>query len=157
MVVKKLKFSQEELPDVQLVGIHTALPDYRLAYFINKETEINFERQDDLPVYDEKMKILKNYSFFNYNDSDKRTSYYLISNDHETGKMVEQYTQANFFLMVSENRNPEDLKSLMSKLRKIPSVTFVFEAVVNKIKDMEGILHDLELHEINLSAKEKQA
>lgn len=157
MAVRKLKFIADDLPDIVLIGINTALPDYRLAYFINRDTGFHFEREDDLPVYSEKSKVLKEYSFFRYFDPDKRTSYYLFSNDHENGKMIEQYSQANFFLMISDNRNPEDSKNLQSQLRKITSVTFVFVAVLDKIKDLEGILHDLELHEINLSNKNKQA
>ncbi|MGE5318204.1 MAG: IPExxxVDY family protein [Chloroflexota bacterium] len=157
MAVKKLKFAQEDLPDIQLVGIHTSLRDYRLAYFINKETGLRFERHDDLPVYDERNKLVKDYSFFSYYDPDKRTSYYLFSNDHETGKMIDQYSQANFFLMISENRSNDDLKAIQSKLRKITTVNFVFEADINKIKDIEGILHDLELHLINRLVKIRQA
>lgn len=157
MAVRKLKLSSDDFPDIDLIGINTSLQDYRLAYFINKETALRLERLEDLPVYSEKSKDLRNYCLYSYFDPDKRVSYYLCSNDNEKGKMIDQYSQANYFLLVKGNRNDEEVKAIQSTVRKLPSVTFVFVAVINKIKDIDGILHDLEIHELSSSAKTKQA
>ena len=157
MAVRRLKLTADDFPDIDLIGINTSLQDYRLAYFINKETSLKLERLDDLPVYNEKQKDLRNYCLYSYFDPDRRVSYYLCSNDNEKGKMIEQYSQANYFLLVKGNRNDQDMKTIQSILRKLPSVTFVFVTVINKIRDIDGILYDLELHELSSAAKIKQA
>lgn len=157
MAVRKLKLIQEEWPDIDMIGINTSMQDYRLAYFINKETFVKLERLDDLPVYNEKLKELTRQCLYKYYDGDKRVTYYLISNDNSRGKMIDQYSQANFFLLIKGNKKAYDINTLQSVVRKLQNVTFVFVAVISKIKDINGIMQDLELHEINLNAKVKQA
>ena len=63
--------------------------------------------------------------------------------------MIDQYNQANYFLFIKGKSKPLSIKILQSIIRKIPSVTFVFEALNSKIKELEGIMEDLEIHELN--------
>ncbi len=149
MPVNKLKHTPDDFSEVTLIGITTSLKDYRLAYFINKETNLNLERLDDLPVFDEKSKQLNNFSFYRWYDDDQRVSYYIISNEHPNGRMISTFQQADYFLIVKGKTNDSNLKQLQSILRSIPSVTFVFNADINKIKELTGILYDLELHELS--------
>jgi hypothetical protein len=149
MVTRKLKLSAESETDIDIIGITTILADYRLAYFLNKEALFKLEKMDDLPVFYEKLKITREHSLFAWHDHDHRLSYYLICNDHSDGKMIDQFPQANYFLFIKGKHNPQDSKALQSQIRKIPSVSFVFAPVISKIKELEGILQDLEIHELN--------
>ncbi|HLN52805.1 MAG TPA: IPExxxVDY family protein [Lentimicrobium sp.] len=149
MVTKKYKLSAESDTEIDIIGITTGLNDYRLAYFLNKVASFNLQRLNDLPVFNEKLKVLRDYSLFTWTDDDHRLMYYLISNDHNDGKMIEQYSQANYFLFIKGKHKAQDSKSLQSLIRKIPSVTFVFVPEILKIKELSGILQDLELHELN--------
>lgn len=154
MVTKKYKLSQESETDIDLIGITTGLNDYRLAYFLNKEASFKLEKLNDLPVFNERIKVLREHSLYAWKDLDHRLNYYLISNDHPDGKMIEQYNQANYFLLIKGKHNAQDSKLLQSLIRKIPSVTFVFVPVISKIKELDGILQDLEIHELNQTNKD---
>lgn len=156
MAVKKLKLSPESFPDIEIIGISADLSDYRLAYFINKETTLQLERLDDLPVYSEKLKVTRNFCLYSFTDSDRRIDYFLIKNDHPNGKMIEQYSQANYFLLTKGVLSGDGNKPLQTILRKIVSVTFVFVPDINKIKELDGILHDLEIHVMGQSSKIKK-
>lgn len=153
MVVRKLKLMPDEFPDITIIGINSTLQEYRLAYFINKETGLRFERFDDLPVYTEKLKGFRHYSYYSCYDPDQRLNYYLVGNDSSSGKMIEQYSQANYFIMIKGKKSENEVKGLLSTLRKILTVTFVFVPVLAKIKELDGILQDLELHELDQRAK----
>ncbi len=156
MAVKKLKLSPDGIPDIGLIGISTDLSDHRLAYFINKETQLRLERLDDLPVFNEKMKVMRDHCLYHWADIDRRIDYYMIKNDHPGGKMIDQYAQANYFLFIKGVLNGEVTKPLQAILRKIISVTFVFVPDINKIKELDGILQDLEIHVIGQSSMMKQ-
>lgn len=156
MAVKKLKLSPDGFPDIGLIGIHTDLSDHRLAYFINKETILQLERLDDLPVFNERAKVIRDYCLYHWADVDRRMDFYLIKNSHQEGKMIEQYAQANYFLLIKGVLNGEVTKPLQGILRKIISVTFVFVPDINKIKELDGILQDLEIHVISQSTRLKQ-
>lgn len=155
MVVRKLKLIPDDLPDITIIGINSTLQEYRLAYFINKETGLKFERFDDLPVFNEKLKGIRTYSYYSCYDPDQRLNYYLVGNDSPSGKLIEQYSQANYFLMIKGKKSDNDIKNLLSTLRKILTVTFVFVTVITKIKELEGILQDLELHEMEQQSRMK--
>ncbi len=148
MPVNKLKHTPEDFPEITLVGITTTLEDYRMAYFINKETPIKLERLDDLPVFDEKLKDTVGFTLYSWHDEDQRLGYYLISNEHEQGKLISLYPHANYFLLIKGRRNDVKSKNLLTSLRKLPLVSFVFMADIAKIKELNGILYDLELHEL---------
>ncbi len=154
MAVKKLKISSEQVPDVEIIGITTTLHDYRLAFFLNKEAGLQLHKLDDLPVFNEKTKESREQSLFTWTDSDQRIVYYLIGNDHPDGKMIDQYGQANYFLFIKGTSKPQSIKLLASLIRKIPSVTFVFEAIPSKIKELDGIMEDLEIHELSQAGKQ---
>lgn len=149
MAVNKLKHTSDDFPEITLVGITTTLEDYRMAFFINKETPIKLERLDNLPVFDEKLKDLIAFTLYLWHDDDQRLSYYLISNEHEQGKLISLYPHANYFLLIKGRRNDVNSKNLLSTLRKLPLVSFVFLADISKIKELNGILYDLELHELS--------
>lgn len=154
MVKRKLLSLTQQTPDLQLIGINTDLSDYRLAHFINRDLSIKLERLDNLPVFCERSKSLRQYSLFESQDIDRRVSYYLIGNNNPSGKMIDQYTQADYFLMIKGKLDEEYNKALLSSLRQITSVTFVFITVLNKIKELDGILQDLELHQLSLNLKQ---
>ncbi|MGE5383818.1 MAG: IPExxxVDY family protein [Omnitrophica WOR_2 bacterium] len=157
MLVRKLKLIPDDFPNVKLIGINTSLKDYRLAYFINKETGLKFERYDDLPIFDEKFKALRSFSFYSCYDPDQRVHYYLYGNDCQSGKMIEQYSQANYFLLIKGKKSDNDIKTLLGILRKINLVTFVFIPVIAKIKELDGIMQDIELHELSQYQRMSQA
>lgn len=152
MAIKKLISLSGTYPNVHLIGINTGMQDYRLAYFINKITSLKLERLDNLPVFNEKLKVIRNFCLYSYYDVSRRMSYYLIGNNHIQGKMIEQYSQADFFLLLMGQQDIEKNRELLTMLRQINSVTFVFVPVINKIKELDGIMQDLELHILNLSS-----
>lgn len=153
MIKRKLISHTQQAPDLQLIGINTDLADYKLAYFINRDISIKLERLDNLPVFCEKSKNVKLYPFFESHDHDRRVSYYLIGNNLPSGKMIDQYSQADYFLLIKGKLDEETNKKILSCLRQMNSVTFVFVAVLNKIKELDGILQDLELHLLSLNLK----
>ena len=80
-VPKIHSFDFEYDHDYTLIGIHTALEDYRLAYFLNKNLDLYLQRfKDDLDF----PSLNCRFSLFNCEDEVKFTSWYLIANRHVT-------------------------------------------------------------------------
>ncbi len=60
--------------------------------------------------------------------------------------MIPVYKQADFFLMVRGQFEPENITSLTQNIRKISGVQLVFTIDLLKVKNLEGIMTDIELH-----------
>lgn len=157
MAVKKIKFPPENSDNVNLIGIKGDLNDYRLAYFLNKILFVDLQRLDNLPIYNDKSKSMRYLSFYSYYDSDQRVFFYLISNDSNNEKIVPEYPQADFFLILVGKIKQENFKNIQSQIRTIPTVTFVFVPDTSRIKDLNGIMQDIELHELEQVSQNKQA
>jgi hypothetical protein len=62
------------------VGIVSALPDYRLAYFFNRQFETDFTRADDDFIKKNKAKEPCLFALFEHVDHDNKINWYLIQN-----------------------------------------------------------------------------
>jgi hypothetical protein len=146
MAKKKLISEPGSYPGLNIIGIVSPLRDYRLAYFINRDSHLALARIDDLPVFAEKDSITVPYPLFSNYDANLRIHHYLIGNNHLSGKLCPEFKLADFFLFLHghyETNIPEDL---VSSIKGISGVQLVLKVDPAKIKNLEGIMTDLELH-----------
>lgn len=128
---KHLTFDFEYEHDYTLIGIHTTLEDYRVAYFLNQSLNIHLKRnKDDLDFESKNC----SFSFYEYKNKKTLNSWYLISNkyvqtqnvDQGMNNLFSQETQIqflipeknriDFFLKISEQNNTEFIQKILSKI-----------------------------------------
>ncbi len=146
MAKKKLISEPGSYSGLNIIGIISPLRDYRLAYFINRDSHLILCRKDDLPVFIEKDGRTLLYPLFTNYDANLRINHYLIGNNHPNGKMCPDFKQADFFLFLHghyESNIPDDL---LNSIKGISGVQMVIKVDPSKIKNLEGIMTDLELH-----------
>lgn len=143
---RKLVSEPASFPDLTIIGISSQLKDYRLAFHINRESDLSLVKNSDLPVFDEKDEKLIEYPIFSFYEAERRMNYYLIGNNSSTNKMISAYKQADFIFMLKGQPDKEKMLALISVFRKINGIQLVFPLDNEKIKNLEGIMSDLELH-----------
>ncbi len=148
---RKLISEPASFPDLTLIGITSQLKDYRLAFHINRESGLSLGKQDDLPVFSEKDEAIVEFPLFSYFETERRLYYYLIGNNNSSLKMVSVYKQADFLMVLKGLPDSERTPALMSVIRKINGVQMVFILENDRIKNLEGIMTDLELHMVGKS------
>jgi len=146
MARKKLISEPSSFPYLRIVGISSPLRDYRLAYFINRNAGLSLCRFDDLPVFNEKDGVLYDYSLYSCYQSDQRLHYHLIGNNHPAAKLITLYKHADYFLFVASQPDEDKLDNIIASVKSIPGVQLVFRVNNDTIKNLEGIMSDLELH-----------
>ena len=146
MARRKLISKPSTYPDLAIIGINSQLKDYRLAFYLNKDTDLSLNRLNDLPVYAEKEDLLPEYPLFYCHRPNQRAHFYLLGNNHVAAKIIPVYKQADFLLMVCGQFEPENITDLTQNIRKINGVQLVFNIDLLKVKNLEGIMTDIELH-----------
>ena len=146
MARRKLISEPSSFPDLSIIGINSQLKDYRLAFFLNKDTGLSLNRMNDLPVYAEKEDLLPEYPLYYCHQPNQRAHFYLLGNNHAVTKIIPAYKQADFLLMVRGQLEPENIINLTQSIRKINGVQLVFNIELSKVKNLEGIMSDIELH-----------
>jgi hypothetical protein len=146
MAKRKLISEPASFPDLTIIGISCQLKDYRLAFFLNRDIRLNLVRLDDLPVYSEKEDALFEFPLYTCFEAERRLNYYLMGNNNAGNKMISAYKQADFLLMVKGQNDNAKSASLITGIRKISGIQMVFLLDNDKIKNLEGVMSDLELH-----------
>lgn len=146
MAKRRLISEPASYPDVSIIGISSQLKDYRLAFFINRETGLRLGKIDDLPVYSEKEDTTTEFPIFTYHDTAKRLDHFLMANNNAGFRIFPAYKQADFLLMIKGLTEAESVLKLTGILKKINGIQLAFSLDNDKIKNLEGVMTDLELH-----------
>ncbi|MDG1743947.1 MAG: IPExxxVDY family protein [Polaribacter sp.] len=128
-------FCEEEY---SLIGIHSTLEDYKLAYLINKKLNTRFfKAKEDLQFTREKKKA--SFSIYNYENTKYDFDWFLIANSYRR----ENQTVSNELLLTSETKTyliPEKKKvDFFLKICGESEYDFVMKTI-NSIKSIENII-----------------
>ncbi|WP_183562108.1 IPExxxVDY family protein [Mucilaginibacter sp. SP1R1] len=135
------KFLKFEIDfDFVLIAVTTSLKDYRVCYLINKFLNFNFIKSNDLSVdiYQGSEPVL--FSLYHYQWETTETDFYFIGNKGSEGYLVPEIKSADYFLMIRNYIDDDDLDNLISTINKIPEIVAAVKIDPKKIKSRENLL-----------------
>lgn len=142
-------FCEEEY---SLIGIHTALEDYRLAYLLNKNLSIKFSKSTKNLEF-EKDNNLASFSIYNFSSKKYDYDWFLIANSFKN----ENQTQSNELLLTAETRTyliPEKKKvDFFIKISGEVGDAYVINTV-KKIKEIEQVITSYSIDKNTLKSKD---
>jgi hypothetical protein len=158
MAIHKLQLEDFDQIDYDLIAIHTTLEDYRLAFKINQQLNILLSKNsNEIPI--EVNKKNTSFSRFTFEDEEKMMLWDLIQNKQEIelpvptksaslfeDKMVA--TQINLitelkkvdYLLKIEHENQIKIKDIISKIKKIETISTVYEVDASEIKSKNNLI-----------------
>ena len=147
-MVKKIEIDINYDDAFIMLGIVSTNPDYQLTHFINKALGIHFSKYEDF-LFNESGKKKHPYSWYYCFSEELKTKAYLIGNYHRTKKLLPEYKQIDFFIILENNNDTTQLNDIVNALRSIKKVTAVFKLDLGKIKNIDLLLEENEMHEMN--------
>jgi hypothetical protein len=135
---KVLKFEIDL--DFVLIAVTTSLKDYRICYYINKCLNFNFTRIDDLALDSHVNGALMLFSLYHYVWESTETDFYFIGNKGSDGYLVPEMREADYFIMIKNYIDDDDLENMISALNKIPEIVAAVKIDPKKIKSRENLL-----------------
>ena len=142
-------FCEEEY---SLIGIHSTLEDYKLAYLLNKNLRTKFYKaKEDLEFVREKTKV--SFSIYNYENNENDFDWFLIANSCRREKI----SISKDLLLSSETKTyliPEKKKvDFFLKISGIVEYEFVLRTI-NKIKNIENVITAFSIDKNTLKSKD---
>ena len=142
-------FSEEEY---SLIGIHSTLEDYKLAYLLNKTLNTKFYKaKEDLEFIREKKKA--SFSIYNYENIEYDYDWFLIANSYRR----ENKTVSNELLLTSETKTyliPEKKKvDFFLKICGESEYEFVMKTI-NQIKSIDNVITAYSIDKNTLKSKD---
>lgn len=138
--------------EYSLIGIHTALEDYKLAYLLNKNLSTHFAKSiKDLEFENNKNKA--SFSIYNFTNKEYDFEWFLIANSFKR----ENQTESNELLLTTETKTyliPEKKKvDFFIKISGEVNFDFVVKTV-NKINNIEQIITSYSIDKNTLKSKD---
>lgn len=142
-------FSEDEY---SLIGIHTALEDFKLAYLLNKNLSTSFQKsREDLIIEDLQIKAC--FSIFNYSSKKYDFDWFLIANSSKR----ENQTVSNELLLTSETKTyliPEKKRvDFFIKICGDLEYSYMSETV-DKIKKIDQVITSYLIDKNTLKSKD---
>ena len=154
-MAKKIKIDIDFNQDNSLIGISCHKKDYWAAFQLNDLLHINLRRFDDLFIYKTQQDIQLSYPLFYYSDTDSLINYYFFSNHNQEGKLFPSQKSIDYFLLINGMMDDEALQNLVSKIRIRPGIIAAYKLDLQKIKNYQDFLTDLELYMMEIKQSKK--
>lgn len=126
--------------DFILIAITSSLKDYRLCYQINKALQVNFSRIQELSLSYPEGQMEQNFNRYAYFPDNSEAEFFLLTNKGTEGLLIPEMNKVDYFLMIRNFIDEEDLTHWMSHIKKIPEVLAAVEVEPKKLKSKENLL-----------------
>lgn len=125
--VKKIKLEIDEEIEFPILGLSTALADYRLAWELNSKLNLSFRKLDGSTFFSipDKNKKDIDYEYYSYVNEEEMSKFFLVKNKQRGSTLFNDREKLDFFLVLRDNFIYE-IEDLISDLRKIEGVIAVF-------------------------------
>ncbi|WP_017258000.1 IPExxxVDY family protein [Pedobacter arcticus] len=125
--------------DFKLIALTSPSKDYRLCFAINKFTESDFRKTEDLEI------SLKNapkkfFSRYVYYPENIECEFIFLANKGNEGFLIPEMKAVDYFILIKEFIDEEDLELFLSQLKQLNEIQAVVELDPEKIKSKENLI-----------------
>ena len=138
-----------------LLGIHTTLEDYKLAYLLNHHLKVRFNKASfSLDFENENSDA--SFSIYTYENSRQDSEWYLIANSAKKQNKVQEEglllsteiknylipekKNIDFFIKIVEDISKEDLLKTVDKIKNINQVITTYTIDINTVKSKDILI-----------------
>ncbi len=145
-------FCEEEY---SLIGIHTTLEDYKLAYLLNKQLKTSFKKANFNLDFENK-KNNASFSIFEYTNTKYDFELFLISNSIKEEKkstlsglplftetktyLIPEKKNIDFFIKISGDIQYEFITEAIKKIKEVNQVITSYQIDKNTLKSKDSLI-----------------
>lgn len=151
MTKKKTKLCIEPFDDIKIIGINTDMPDYKLAWNLNKELNINLVKYKDISP-----DKVDSFSFYFYDAGENSNVYNLVALSNKDKKWVFFVPQTDFLFIIRNYIGETDFQRLLNKAKIISDIRYAYVVDLEKNKKINILLESIEFHEKDIIDQQNQ-
>ncbi len=126
--------------DFILIAITSCLKDYKLCFHINKELNTDFRKADDYNLYLQAGNEPLQFSQYFFKIQASETEFYILSNHNTAGFLIPEMENVDYFMLIKNHFDKEELEVMVSRLKRIAQVTAVAQVNPKLIRSNENLL-----------------
>jgi hypothetical protein len=140
--MKKAKLQIEPTFDFELLGIVSPIREYRMAWLVNKELDLNLVKADDLELEflnAEKLEIAQYFLSLPHGFIQLLKNK-AINSTQQLAYLLPELKNLDYFLLIQDETEELDLVNFMKKLAQNPLVQSIVRIDISKLKSKENLL-----------------
>jgi hypothetical protein len=126
--------------DFVLLAITAPLKDYRLCFFTNRELHLDLSRREDHEIFFHNSDKPFYFSRYSYTQPHTETEFTLLANKGSEGFLIPEMKTVDFFLLIHNYIDPDELRTLISGFNRIAGVQVAVEVNPRKLKSKENLI-----------------
>ncbi|MFD0993822.1 IPExxxVDY family protein [Tenacibaculum geojense] len=155
MPVYSLEIDDFSDNDYALIGIHTTLEDYKLAFFLNQHLKTNFKRASYNLDFENK-NYNSSFAVYENKNASQHFDWYLISNVFKTKiqsntaglfpesdtkvYLIPEKKRVDFFIKIDGEFDYEYIVKTVEAINKLPQVITSYSIETNTLKSKESLI-----------------
>ena len=127
--------------DTRLLGIVSALKDYKFCWYLNSSMSMDFRINNDIEIQLTKKK--RNYFFavYEFGEPTGSLSHFVYNNQFDGEYLLPEFKHLDFlWMMKGDAVSDETLQDTINSIRAINGVQLVVELTNEKIKNKEHLV-----------------
>lgn len=140
--MKKAKLHVEPTFDFELLGIVSPIRDYRMAWLVNKELNLNLIKAEDLQLEflnTEKLEISQYFLSLPYGYIQLLKNKALNLSE-QSSYLIPELKNLDYFLVVQDETGQLNLGTFTERLSQNPLVQSIVKIDISKLKSKENLL-----------------
>ncbi|MEO8794925.1 MAG: IPExxxVDY family protein [Daejeonella sp.] len=126
--------------DFVLLAITAPLKDYRLCFKINNQLNFDLCRIDELEMFFNSEDEPVFFSRYLYLQEHTDIEFNLLANKGTDGFLIPEMKKVDYFLLIRNYIDEEELKGIISGLNKISEILVAAEVDPRKLKSKENLI-----------------
>lgn len=155
MQVHALEFDDFYEENCTLIGIHTVLEDYKLAFLLNSQLKTGFQRAKYSLDFDKTAQDIS-FSIYSYTNKEYDSEWYLISNScirevqlNSTGllqstetkvHLIKEKKKVDFFIKIVGDTEGTYIAKIIDRINGIDQVVTSYEIDINSLKSKDFLI-----------------
>ena len=140
--MKKTKLQIEPAFDFELLGIVSPIREYRMAWLVNQELDLNLVKADDLELEflnAEKLEIAQYFLSLPHGFIQLLKNK-AINSTQSLAYLIPELKNLDYFLLIQDETEELDLINFVKKLSRNPLVQSIVRIDISKLKSKENLL-----------------
>lgn len=146
--MKKIKLDIDYAADYVVIGLVSYDSDYQLVHHINRALNTHFSKFDDF-IFNEDNGLKPSYAWFFCYSEELKINTYLLANKHPQICLLPVYNKIDYFLIMENKIDKKQVNTIIKSIREIKSIGGVFSLDVRKIKKIDLLMENNEIHQLN--------
>ncbi|MEZ5070178.1 MAG: IPExxxVDY family protein [Bacteroidales bacterium] len=139
MAVKKIRLNLAMEEDFCLLGLTSDVPDYKLAWLINRGLHMHFEKEEDLLLLHKKTGSEQRISHFSCSDADAWLTYRILNNRACVGHFLEEMKNLDYLIHIQGELDETKIRHFLQEINALPEVRFCVPVELGRIRDRERL------------------